>query len=107
LATPSLTQRQIQKRKVVQTLYIPLPVAIQIDDEAKRLGISRSAVINRFIAQGLNNNKRKALQGLQNQGANQDATQAALVPAPITTTNTTTNTISQRLSLPQEVRPTE
>jgi hypothetical protein len=77
LATPSLTQRQIQKRKVVQTLYIPLPVAIQIDDEAKRLGISRSAVINQFIAQGLNNNnKRKALQGLQNQGANPIASQA-------------------------------
>jgi hypothetical protein len=55
-------------------LYIPLPVAIQIDDEAKCLGLSRSMLINRFIAEGLNSNKN--LQGLQS-GANPEASQAA------------------------------
>jgi hypothetical protein len=57
----TITEKQIQTRRVVQTLYIPLPVAIQIDDEAKRSGVSRSTLINQFIAQGLNNNNKTGL----------------------------------------------
>jgi hypothetical protein len=69
----TLTKKQIQTRKVIQTLYIPLQIAIAIDDESKRLGVSRSMLINRFIVEGLNN---KNLQGLKNQGANPIASQA-------------------------------
>ena len=75
----TITKKQIQTRRVVQTLYIPLPIAIQIDIEAKRLGISRSRLINRFITQGLNsNNKTGLLHGVPSQAAAVEA-----VPTPI------------------------
>lgn len=74
----TITEKQIQTRKVVQTLYISLPVAIKIDDEAKRLGVSRSTLINRFIAQGLNNNKTGLLHGVPGQSAAVEA-----IPTPI------------------------
>ena len=74
----TITKKQIQTRRVVQTLYIPLPIAIQIDDEAKRLGISRSTLMNRFIAEGLYNNKTGLLHGVPDQAAAVEA-----VPTPI------------------------
>jgi hypothetical protein len=65
-----MTEKQIHTCRVVQTLYISLPVAIQIDDEAKHLGVSRSTLINRFIAKGLNsNNKTGLLHGVPGKAA--------------------------------------
>ena len=64
-----ITEKQIEQRRVTQTLYIPIKLALEVDSECKRLGVSRSALINRYISEGLSNNIKK-LRGVPAHSAN-------------------------------------
>jgi hypothetical protein len=75
----TITEKQIKTRRVVQTLYIPLQIAIKIDTEAKRLGLSRSTLITHFIAEGLNNNNLPGLQKVSSPETSQAALTAPTI----------------------------
>jgi hypothetical protein len=44
-----ITAKQKADRKVTQTVFIPLSRAIELEKEAKRLGVSRNRLINSYI----------------------------------------------------------
>jgi hypothetical protein len=96
-----ITPKQIADRKITQTVFIPLPLAIDLDNAANELGVSRNKIINVCTTLGLQDKAklRNALlegNGLPASDPNQPAT--VVVPNAITTPSTT-----QGGSTPKEV----
>lgn len=50
-----ITQKQIADRKVTTTVFIPLSNAVELENTAKNLGISKNKLINSCIDSGLKN----------------------------------------------------
>jgi hypothetical protein len=49
----TITAKQREAKRIVQTIYLPLNVAIEIHEDCARLGVSRSYLINQCIRIGL------------------------------------------------------
>lgn len=54
----TITAKQIADRRITQTIFIPLQRAIELDKEAKRLGISKNKLVNSCIDFGLENKEK-------------------------------------------------
>jgi hypothetical protein len=51
------TQKQLETQRVMRSLYIPLPLAEQIDETSEQYGLSANKLISLLVIAGLNDDK--------------------------------------------------
>ena len=92
----TITAKQRAARKVTQTVFIPLATAVELDEAAKQLGISRNKLINYCVIFGLkyregliiNDNKNIVPSGLEATNQTPRAAAPLVLEEAVTTTPT-------------------
>jgi hypothetical protein len=85
----TLTQKQRTARSITQTVFFPLPLALDLDNTAEELGISRNKLINICTTLGLQDkNKLRKVLSKGERATNSDP-QSSRDEAVKTTTTTT------------------
>jgi hypothetical protein len=86
----AITQKQRAARSITQTVYYSLPLAVEIDDTAEELGISKNKLINLCTTFGLQN-KDKLKEALSGKQVSNQNPRTAVVPNAVTPTPQASN----------------